>query len=384
MRSCYIVSGLGVGGAEFSLLRLCRALPAFGVESSVISLSGMGELGARFERQGTQLLPLSIRGVAGPIQLASRVKSHLRQLRPHVVHGWMYHGNIVASLLGRIDGSNRPVLWSIRQSLFGNRDKASTRVAIRISALLSPRPDAISYNSRVARLQHEAEGFAEPKGVVIPNGFDLDEFIFDQEARARVRATIGIPANSIVIGHVARFHPSKDHVGFLRAFARLHPQDHKLFAVLAGRGVDPENVELKGLAAQLGVSSRVVLLGSRTDISALMSSFDVYCSSSSGMEGFPNVVAEAMSCGVPCVATDSGDTREVVGEFGEVVPPSDVIALSGGLERMVRKPKHELNALGSRGRNHIASRFSLAGVALRHRELYESLIEARSRVQCAA
>jgi glycosyltransferase involved in cell wall biosynthesis len=382
MRACYVISGLGTGGAELALLRLCHALKKRTVEATVVSVSDNGDLGARFQQAGIEVLALNMHRPDGVVRAAGRMKSHLLKCRPHLVHGWMYHGNLIATLLGRIDGEDRAVLWSVRQSLIGNKDTIPTRLAIRLGAFLSQRPSAISYNSQVARIQHEATGFHPRMAYVIPNGFDFGAFHADDDVSSRVRSGLGIDADCIVVGHVARFHPSKDHVGFLRAFARLSTGRRHVRAVLAGRGVDAMNISLRSLIASLGLTDRVSLLGLRTDIPALMAAFDVFCSSSNGMEGFPNVVAEAMCCEVPCVATGVGDAGVIVSEHGEVVRPSDEAALASALARIIDLPRPARRAMGRAARKHIIARYSIESVADRHCQLYESLLASRT-TRCA-
>jgi glycosyltransferase involved in cell wall biosynthesis len=300
---------------------------------------------------------------------------------PDVLQGWVYHGNLAALCLAP---AGRPVVWGVRQSLHGNQDKLTTRAAIRASARWSERPAAIVYNSGAAKVQHEARGFSARCSSVIPNGFDLDAFRFDAAARASVRRTLAIGPEHVVIGHIARFHPSKDHAGFLRAASMVAHRNEAVRVVLAGYGIDSANRTLTDLIAQLGLAGRVLLLGPRNDVAELMSAVDVFCSSSSGMEGFPNVVAEAMCCEVACVTTDVGDARALVGDTGAIVPPSSSEALCRALDRFVRMTASERRTLGNAARQRIRERYSIDAIANQYERLYESLIRTRVASSCAA
>jgi glycosyltransferase involved in cell wall biosynthesis len=379
VKICYVISGLNVGGAEIALLRLCCALRASNVQAAVVSVSGPGLLGPQFAREGISVLALNMHFARGAALAVRRFKSYLSGLQPHLIHGWMYHGNLLATALCRADGVQRPVLWGIRQSLQGNRDKLRTRVLIRVSAVLSERSEGIVYNSVAGRRQHEAIGFSPKRAHVISNGFDTDLLKFDGRSREALRTSLGFSSNTLLIGHVARFHPSKDHVGFLRAFALVAESRANVRAVLAGEGVDWRNRELTSLIFQLGIADRVRLLGRQTDIRAFMSSLDLLCSSSSGMEGFPNVVAEAMCCQVPCVATNVGDALEVIGEAGEVVPAGDARALSAALARMVDLPADIRWNIGQAARARIAIRYGIDTVAARYLNLYCSVLGGASK-----
>jgi glycosyltransferase involved in cell wall biosynthesis len=130
---------------------------------------------------------------------------------------------------------------------------------------------------------------------------------------------------------VGRFDPQKDHVNLLAALAYIQRQGVDLACVLVGTGLDADNTPLLQQIEQAGLQSRVRLLGRRNDISAVMNALDVHVLSSSA-EAFPNVLAEAMACGTPCVTTDVGDAPLIVGDTGWVVPPRNAEALADAIE----------------------------------------------------
>src|SRR6202043_3606803 len=124
----------------------------------------------------------------------------------------------------------------------------------------------------------------------------------------------GIPSTSPIVGLVGRYNAMKDHSTFVRAAAvlnKLHPDVHY---VLAGTRVEWDNAELSGLVSQLQVRSNVHMLGRRQDMERVTAALDIACSSSAYGEGFPNVIGEAMSCAVPCVVTDVGDSARIVSD----------------------------------------------------------------------
>jgi glycosyltransferase involved in cell wall biosynthesis len=374
----FITSGLGTGGAEFALLRLCKALQALDVAPHVVSLTGLGDLAANFAQAGIAVTAIDLRRARGWLQVRRRLAAIDRTAAADVVQGWMYHGNLVALLLKR---PGTPVAWGIRQSLQSNSDKLATRLVIRAGGALSRRADAIIYNSLAGRSQHEAAGFYVSSGLVVVNGIDTDQFAATLAGRAAGRAELRLQDHDIAIGHIARYHPTKDHESFLRAFASIAPQRPHLRAVLAGEGVDPSNAVLTRLASALGIEGRVDLLGRRRDVVTLLSSVDVLCCSSNG-EGFPNAVAEAMSCGLPCVATDVGDTRELLGDAGEIVPPRRFNELASALARVADQPETSRREVGARARARIVLHYGIATMAQRYSDLYTSLTQEGR--ECAA
>lgn len=244
-----------------------------------------------------------------------------------------------------------------------------TSAVIRLGAYFSRRPEGIVYVSQASQSQHQALGYSNANTFVVANGFDTALFRPSTELRAEVRAELGVPDSVILIGMIGRYHPSKDHLNFLRAAALLQNQGDIRF-VLCGRGVDPDNSSIKTTSGELGISERLLLLGERHDIPRLMTGLDVLVSSSSN-EAFPNVIGEAMSCGVPCVATDVGDVRSLLGGTGNITPPRDPQALAQGLSRLIDSGHEGRKLLGHAARSRIVDRFSIEAVARQYESLYE-------------
>jgi glycosyltransferase involved in cell wall biosynthesis len=154
----------------------------------------------------------------------------------------------------------------------------------------------------------------------------------------------------------------KDYPTFLEAAAlivKTHPQT---VFILVGTGVDASNAELTSLIESLGIQKHVHLLGERSDLPAITASLDIAVSSSAFGEGFPNVVGEAMACGVTVVATDIGDTAWVMGDTGMLVQAKDPTKLAEACLHLLNLPEAERRALGEQGRQRIAENFSLASV----------------------
>jgi glycosyltransferase involved in cell wall biosynthesis len=316
-------------------------------------------------------------GMPGPSAFL-RLQRHVRRLQPDAIQGWMYHGNLAASFATKVAPKRTALTWNVRQSLYdlGN-EKPLTRQVIRANRALSRRPDAIIYNSRLSRSQHERFGFATDAAVIIPNGFDLTRLRPDYENSAAVRLEFGLDAEDLVIGHVARFHPMKDHATFLRAAVEVARRVPRARFLLAGRGVGPDNPVLSGIVPP-DFMPRFIFTGERRDVSRLMQAMDVLCSSS-WSEAFPNVLGEAMACGVPCVATDVGDSASILGETGIVVPPSDRATLTQAIIAMLDKPSKARRDLGREARSRIEARFSLDAMVAHYAQLYEELTSDAGR-----
>jgi len=372
VRTTHVISHLMTGGSETMLLKLLAATPRELQDPRVVSLLSVGTVGPRIRALGIPVEALEIRRV--PRLPAAVLALHRAAgcTSTDVVVGWMYHGNLAASL-GASLARSAPVIWNIRHSVYDLADeKPSTAWLIRLGARLSGGPGAIVYNSHVAREQHERLGYASARGVVIPNGFDTDSFAPDSRARAEVRAELRLPPNALLMGMVARLHPMKDHVGLLRAFATVRERVPGAHLLLAGRDVVASNPQLAAALRELGLGGAVHLLGERADMPRLAASLDVALSSSFS-EGMPNTVGEAMACGVPCVVTDVGDSALLVGRTGVAVPPRDSQAFAAACTGLLEGSEQKRRELGNQARCRIADHFSIEAIARRFQAVFTAV-----------
>jgi len=375
----HLITGTGTGGAELMLERLVSRIDRGSFDVRVISLTGVGEVGERMRLAATAVEGAGLRrGRLDP--RAPWIVAGMLRGCADVVQTWMYHADLIGGFAARLAG-RIPVAWNIRHStLDPSRDRRTTILTARACALLSRAvPQAIVCCSNASKQTHERLGYDASKMIVIPNGFDTERFSPDPGARGRIRAELGIDPSAAVVGLVARLHPQKDHGTFLRAAGILLARRPGTRFVLCGEGVIPSDPSLARLLRDTGTGEAALLLGRRDDISALQAAFDVGASSAVGGEGFPNVIAEAMACGVPCVVTDVGDSEEIVGDTGIVVPAGDPEALAAGWERILSMPQAERARLGLAARGRIEERFDLASVTARYEELYRRLAAAGRR-----
>lgn len=373
MRVLHVITALGVGGAERMLLRLLGAPELAAVEQQVVAMLPLDPLAAPMRATGARVDLLDFLGgvpVAGGCAALARLA---RARAPDLVQGWMYHGNLGALWARAVLPRRVPLVWGIRQSLASlEGENAWARTAIRLNRLWSAKPERLLFNSVASIEQHRAFGFAMARAMHLPNGFDTAQFAPDAPARARLRAEWGFGDDAVVFGHVARWHPVKDHAGFLRAAGRAAREQAALRVVMAGTGVDEDNASLRAAVAAAGLEGRVRLLGERRDVAAVLAACDA-CVSSSWAEAFSNTIGEAMACGLPCIVTDVGDSAHLVADTGRVVPPRDEAALAGAMQAMADLGREARAALGARARARLQAEFGLGAVARRYAALYDEL-----------
>jgi glycosyltransferase involved in cell wall biosynthesis len=376
LRVLHVITDLEVGGAQMMLLKLLEATHVRHSQA-VVSLKREGPLAGRIEELGASVYALGIRSSATNVLRAVSIRSAVRQFQPHLIQGWMYHGNLGASLAGTLSSERVPILWNIRQSLEDIRAyRFKTAFVIKLGALLSKHPAAIIYNSRSGAKHHEGSGFRNAREIMIPNGFDCDRFRPDEEARNRVRGELGIADGAVLVGLVARFDPIKGHRAFLRAAGVVSRMHGNARFVLIGKGVTEEEPEIRNAIAEEQLAGRVLLLGERLDVEQITCALDIACSAS-WSEGFSNAIGEAMCCGVPCVVTDVGDSAFLVKDTGVAVskstPDDAVEGMATAIHKLIAAGPEYRRRLGMAARRRIESEFSLESVADRYADLYRSL-----------
>jgi len=231
-------------------------------------------------------------------------------------------------------------------------------------------------------MHHENLGFVKERGTVIPNGFDVQLFAPSPDSRRSLRKELEVGENNRLVGIVGRFHPMKDHLTFIRAATSVLKRHPECRFVMVGLDMDWHNKELTTCLQDAGLTDAIHLLGIRDDIPRINAALDIAVSSSF-TEAFPNVIGEAMSCGVPCVATDVGDSALLLGGTGIVVPPRDPEKLASGINQLLDLSYQDLRALGATARERVVSEFSLDKVAGCFTSLYLSIGENQGAGQTA-
>ena len=372
LRIFFVTTGLSIGGAETTLFRVATRLDGARFEPMIVSLMDDRGYAPDLREAGIPVTSLGFTNrLPTPARFIRLIES-IRGFRPDVMMGWMYHGNLAASLGRRWAAPRAGLAWNIRHSVYDLANEGFiTRNLIRLGGPLSHHVDATVYVSQVSMRQHIALGYAANSALVIDNGIDAPADPTDAE-RSALREELGIDPTDVVIGHVARFHPMKDHVTFLRAAQVLARADASVRVMLIGKDVDASNPVLRPLLTAPDLAGRVITLGERRDVSRLLGAMDVFCLSSSS-ESFPNVVLEAAASGLPCVVTDVGAAPEIAGASSLVVPPRNHRALADGLSEFCRVGSAGRRERGAAARAFVLGRYSMESVVDAYSVLLEGL-----------
>ena len=379
IRLTHIITGLDVGGAETMLSKLVSNQNRERFELEVICLQPNGPIGERIAAMGIPVRSLEMRSAKGTLPAIGKLAGWLRRSRPDIVQTWMYHADLVGGIAARLS-RRRAVAWNIRNGTLDSQGtKRSTLQVVRMLASLSRSlPSRIVCCSENARQLHAGMGYDADKMIVIPNGFDLDQFRPDPAARRDVRDELGVRADTPLVGLMARYHAQKDHGNFVEAAGILSKSMPDVQFLLCGLDVHSANSELMGYIAKSGAADRFHLLGKRSDMPRLTAALDVAVCASHFGEAFPNVLGEAMACGVPCATTDVGDAAYIVGDTGRVVPPKSPEELAGAIRALLTSASADRLQRSSAARQRVQEHFDLPLVALRYEKLYMEMAGGRN------
>ncbi len=360
MKIAFIITGLGMGGAETQIISLADYFALHGHLILIVSMRG----DAVVLPQHPSIKLVSLHMNATPVSFFSaycRVRRMLIEFSPDVVHSHLVHANIFARLL-RITTVFHRLICSSHSSYEGGFARG---LAYRITDGLSDMNTNVSNDAVKASILRGH--VKERKIIVVHNGIDCNNFYLDIDARKRLRSSLNVAEDTHVLIAVGRFTKAKDYPNLLKAAAIVFAKHQNSVLWIVGAG--DERQLFKAIAEQLGIGEKVIFLGLRRDIAGLMNAADIFVLSSA-WEGFGLVVAEAMACERVVVATDCGGVREVIGSEGILAPPRDSIALANSLNKALEFSCQKRAVVGRAARRRILQCFSLSSAAERWLDIY--------------
>lgn len=358
-----MVNNLEAGGSERQFTLLANTLDSniFDVHLGCLGRRGafLGEIEdiAEFRLGGSFL---TLRAQRARIALAR----HLRAHKVVVAHSFDFYANLMLIPVARLAGV--PVVIGSHRELGDIR----TRLQFRAQAAIFRLCDRVVCNSQAAADRLIDHGLSESKLAVIPN-------MLAPEAFAETEPALQRRPDVLRVGMIACMNRlAKNHAGFLRAAARLVQELPNVEFLLVGDG--PLRPSLEQLAQELGLGGRVVFMGERRDIPAVLAAMDVSVLPAISNESLPNVILESMAAGVPVIATRVGGSPELIddGKTGLLVPPDDEASLVSALERLLRQPELRMQC-AQQAKQKARDNFRLTEVCGRFEQLYWTLLEKR-------
>lgn len=354
MRILMSIPSLEPGGAERQFAALACGLAARGHEVLAVTLGQGGPLAAELGR--ARLARLRKASRLDNFRVLWALGGLLKREAPQVHYAFLPSATLLGAVLAPFFPHTRLVM-GIRAADDRGRGPAG-RLLLELEARLSPLADLVVANSEAGRSLCLTRGFPPGRLRVVPNGVDTARFRPDRARGEALRREWGAGEGERLIGLVARLDPLKDHETFLKAAALLAESAPRARFVCVGGGAGCYARTLRERAQGLGLEGRLIWAGEREDMPDVYNALDALCLASVS-EGFPNVLLEAMSCGVPCVATDAGDAARILGGSGLVVPAGDARALAAGLAALLARQERGGPRLGALCRARVEEEFSL-------------------------
>ena len=354
MKILYVITGLGLGGAEKVVCDLADQMSTLGHQVKIAYLTG--KVVVRPRNINVDIIPLDLNNFYGLYLASKKYKKLIQDFQPDVVHAHMVHANIF-SRINRIGCAIPKLICTAHSSNEGGRLRM---IAYRLTNFLS------DFNSNVSQEATESliskGAFNKNNLTTVYNGIDLSKFkSFKTEEKN----------DEIMVLSVGRFNEQKDYPNLFRAIKILKDNSliEKVKFYIAGDG--DLRPYLEKTIKDFGINNNIILLGKRSDIADLLNQADFFVLSSR-QEGLPTVVIEAMACETFVVATDCGGSAEILGETGVLVPIENSEALAKGLEQAMKLTEDQIRKNGKLARKRVEALFSLESSVNKWLALYEA------------
>lgn len=360
MKILFVITGLGMGGAEHVVANLADGLVNRGHEVKVAYLTG--EALVLPNNKSIEVVAIGMKGKADFVSAYFKLRKLVKDFAPDVVHSHMVHANLMSRLL-RLKIKIPKLVCTAHSTNEGGRLRM---LSYRITDKLA---DVSTNVSQKAVDEFITKGAVKQgRMLAIPNGIDVNTFFYSSNTRDAIRNELNITDKKIILA-VGRLDIQKDYPNLLQAIYLLSQQrdDFKVFIV----GDGPLKSKLSLLVKTLKIDSFVEFLGIRRDVPALMSATDLFVLSSV-WEGFGLVVAEAMACERVVVATDCGGVSEVVGSNGFLLEPQNSPLLADSLNNALNLNELEQSEIGVAARQRVVDFYSLDANIDAYLELYSS------------
>lgn len=369
MKIIHVITGLGDGGAENTLYKICKFDNLN--KHIVISLKSPDKYSILLRKNGIKVyhLKMNFLSIGKFIYLFKLLKF----LEGDVIQTWLIHGDLIGGLAAKLAGFDN-IIWNVRYSnLDFNKKNFLNILLVKILSKLSFFiPKAVVVVSKSAKKNCEKISYDKKKLILISNGCDLLSFKPSIKQKFLFRKRYNLKNNIPILGNVARYTPMKDHLNLIKSLSLLKSKKYNFICVLVGSNINYKNKELLDQIKNLKLNRNVKLLGNSNNINQVMNGIDIYIQSSRYGEGYPNVVAEAMACQTPCIVTDIGDAAYIIGKTGWVVKPNDPVMLSKSIEKaLLMKKKKDWKNLCSKTRNRIKKNFNLNKMINSYKRLWE-------------
>ncbi len=370
----HAIVGLEQGGAELFLERLLLSRKnAKNEKHIVVSLTRLGPIGLRLQKAGFVIYSLSISSFISALVSVLRLINILKRENPCIIQTWMYHADFFVGIVSYILGYKN-IVWGIRTTYLPKKGVSKTALLRSFCSVLSYFvPRKIIVAGVASKDYHVKKLYSKDKMCVIPNGYKIPCDSNLKKWRVQARFDLGLSQGDTLVGAVGRFTPEKDYSNLLQSYRIVLNKYPKLKFLIIGKGIKWNNLEFRSLIELAGISESLILIDEVENIFLYYSAMDVFVLGSK-TEGFPNVLAEAMSAGIPCVSTNVGDAKFILGDAGVLTAKESPCSLATGLISILDLPVDQRIKMGIQGSTRIKNHFSIENSAKQYLSAYRQIL----------
>ena len=374
MKICHIINSLGNGGAEKNLVRLSLN-QIKNNKVIIITLKKKNFFYKILKKKKIKIFSLDLKFNFQIFKKIFYLLNIIKKEKPNIIFSWMFHSALISSFIAKI--YNIKLFWCIRHGNFILfKSKILTIIIAKfILPILSSIPFKIVYNSNFSRKYYEDLGYRKKKSRVIYNGYSKEYFKPNKFLKKKFIKKYKIKNNHIILGYVARFSPQKNHIFLLDCLSFIKKKyDINFKLVLVGNNVQ-NNQSLLNLINKFDLKKETIILKETNKINLVYPIFDINVLVSSYGESFPNTLAESMLCGIPCISSQVGDSKYIIGKTGFTFKQNDKKSFIKYLIIFKKKffKTNKINYLTNNCRSRILTLFNLSDKIKKYNKLYSVL-----------
>lgn len=365
MKILHVINSLDQGGAESTLTALVKE--SNNINHIIVSLKDYGVYGETLRCAGVKIYPLRL----NKINFFNRVISLyfiIRKEKPDIIQSWLYISDLIVSIVVCFL-KGHPLVWNVRNGSLDTRIVSRGSVfSAKLCSIISKTsiPSGIISCSKSAIETHIKYGYQRNKFNLIYNGINVRKFTISPFSKRE----------KVYIGYVGRFDPQKGHENLFEALALLRKKFNDFKIILAGQNILKTNEGLFRLIEKYDLGNFIELRGMVQEMEKLYSEIHIHVLPSLS-EGFPNVVAESMSCGIPNIVTDVGDAANIVGNTGWVCKKGNPIDLCESIFSSINELNSEPEIFSKRReacRIRIVNEFSIEKMVNSYNQIWNKYV----------
>jgi len=372
MKIVHIINSLKKGGAEGNLYRLCKFQKKKyknKINIIIITLIDNGYYEYELKKKGIKILSLRINEenkIFDFIKKITKLRKYIKKINPDIIQSWMYHSNFLSIFIPK-KYYNR-IFWNIRHSELNLRISKKMTILLSIICGLFSRfvPKKIIYCSEKSIKFHENnQYYCKKKTRLIDNGYSDKTYYPSNNLRLNFRKKNKIKKTDIILGYAGRYAKQKNIESLLNAFSKIVKNYENVHLYMVGKEINLQNKELINIISGLNIKDKIVLLNEQKNLLEFYNGIDLLVLTSHS-ESFPNVIAEAMLCSTPVLASNAGCSKKIIDKYGFVLNKNDYLSITKGLKKSINileNKKRNWKFLKKNVRSQIKKKFSIEKMA---------------------